>query len=51
MRPDIRDGRVKRERNLRLIRSERELYGRPNVEQPFVGRVVGISGRAHGGRA
>ena len=51
MRPDIRDGRVKRERDLRLVRSERELHGRPNVEQPFVGRVVGVSGRAHGGRA
>ena len=51
MRPDIRDRRVKRERDLRSVRSERELHGRPNVEQPFVGRVVGVSGRAHGGRA
>ena len=47
MRPDVRDGRMQRERDPRPVRRERELRRRPNVEQALVDRAVGPARLVH----
>jgi hypothetical protein len=51
MGPDVRDGRVERERHPRPVGRERELRRRPNVEQALVDRVVELWGCSHGASA